>query len=283
MSTINLEEDVIHSKIGIVSNLFTEKLFNHNLNLVSLCKEDYQNQLMNQEINTVIFDNDLYEIDHQWYKVPRGHIINFLKNNNYKIIVIKNTSKEINTLFKAASYVTTFVSLEIENYSYEKNDGILQIPFLINYEEFNPINTSVMNKSIDVLYLTFENSNYSPQTKLFLNSNEIYNTENFNLDILSKDNLTTLFDNIKKSKIIYINFSGNTDIKILYFIELISIINSTYVIYDYRYKLSVQYGYESDSDLKNVTIQNILLQNEFHFQKELVKTQSLVFRNNTTL
>src|SRR5690625_663778 len=106
-------EDVIQSqknwndfqtngKVGVITTLFSEQFLSETYELIPLSFENYKEDIELNDVDTVFIDNDLFETDHVWYRKNRGHIVNYLKNNNKNICVIKNTSLDVAQTFKKA-------------------------------------------------------------------------------------------------------------------------------------------------------------------------------------
>src|SRR5699024_8974787 len=136
-----------NNSVGIITTLLSEQLLSHSLNVKSLSFDNYVEEIELYEIDTVFIDNDLYENDHSWFKRNRGLIVNHLKNNGINLVVIKNTTLDVSPVFKNAF----LMQLNSEVGNYKINNGILDVPLLINTDSYNPINSQ---KNTDIIYFS---------------------------------------------------------------------------------------------------------------------------------
>lgn len=261
----------IKGKIGVIATLFTEQYLEKTYSINQINHKNFEVDIELNNIETVFIDNDLFESDHQWYKKNRGAIINYLKNNNKTIIVIQNTTKEIASIFKR-SFILKINHKEVD---YKNHGHYLEAPLLVNESYHNP-NSS--KSKTDIVYLNIA----TRAEKKSHNLNFEITTLHCTSVNISREILNNLFGKLKTSKILYINFSKLLDDMTLKYIELIATLNSTYVIYDYKFS-------KNKSDLKvyaQSTTDNIiytLLSNpQFHLKKVISK-QRMVLINNTMI
>lgn len=104
--------------VGIITTILSEQYLEKSYNLISLSPENYIEEIELYDIDAVFFDNEIFESDHSWYKKNRGHIINYLKNEDISICTIKNTTQDVNKIFKKP-YVLE-INPYIENYKMEE-------------------------------------------------------------------------------------------------------------------------------------------------------------------
>lgn len=267
------EEMTTNNSIGLITTLLSEQFLFQSLNVKSISFENYIEEIELYEIDTVIIDNDLYESDHEWYKKHRGFLINYLKHNDINLIVIKNTTKEVSTVFKNSFLIELDSTVE----NYQIKDNILHMPLLVNTDTYNPINS---HKNNDVLYFSVGKLIASPQVKLY---NKTYDPK---IKIVSEGKLTRnltkkLFSFVKKSKVLYICESTKIDPITLEFIELIAYLNTTCVIYNHTYDINPKYGYNSNDDKNNVSKLRILIKNDTYNMKQALNGQRQVLKNNS--
>src|SRR5699024_9834680 len=191
------------------------------------------------------------------------------------ICVIKNTSQEVNKIFKGR------LVLEISPYldQYEVCDSTLKMPLLLNTDLYNPVNSY---KNTDITYVHLGKITTSLQKKID-KSDITKRTELITSINLNRTFLEELFTSLKGSKILYINSSFQLDELSIRYIEYIAYLNSVYVIYDDKHKLDsiFQTGISSSRAINNKM--KILLRNpEFTFKKTLAMQRHILI-NHTFL
>lgn len=258
-----------NKKVGVITTVFSEQFLSKAFKVFLITRDDYAQEIEQNDIDTVFIDNDLFETDHCWYRAPRGHLINYLTRNKKNICVIKNTSQEVNKIFKGR------LVLEISPYldQYEVCDSTLKMPLLLNTDLYNPVNSY---KNTDITYVHLGKITTSLQKKIdksdITKSTELITSINLNRTFLEE-----LFTSLKGSKILYINNSFQLDEVSIRYIEYIAYLNSVYVIYDDKHKLDsiFQPGISSSRAINNKM--KILLRNpEFTFKKTLAMQRHIL-------
>lgn len=269
------KEFSINGNIGIVTTFFSEQLLSSAYDLIHLSHENFREEISLYGIDTVFIDNVLFEADHEWYKQSRGHIVNHCKNNGINLVVIKNTSTEVNQTFKKA-----FV-MEINPHinKYKLNELVLEVPMLLDTNVFNPINSK---KNRDITYYSVGKMQTSPEIQAY-NSKFKPSTRIVAEPRFTRHSLKKLSSYIQKSKILYINNATSIDKVTLQYIEYMALLNTTYVMYDYNIEVSPSYGFQSYKDNINASKLRLLLANNEYWFKTTLKSQREVLINNTFL
>src|SRR5699024_6646754 len=156
----NWQEFNSGNSVGIVLTSLSEQFVKESFNTFILTPDNYKEEIELFDIDTVFIDNDLYEKDHEWHNVNRGHIVNYLKSENINLVVIKNTTLEVKTVFNNA-FLMMF-NPNITEYIYKNN--ILNVPLIIDTEFNNPVE---LNKNIDILYFIIGKFIASTHVNLF--------------------------------------------------------------------------------------------------------------------
>src|SRR5699024_10080195 len=261
-----------NEKVGVITTVFSEQFLSKAFKVFSITRDDYAQEIEQNGIDTVSIDNDLFETDHCWYRAHRGHLINYLTRNKKNICVIKNTSQEVNKIFKGR------LVLEISPYldQYEVCDSTLKMPLLLNTDLYNPVNSY---KNTDITYVHLGKITTSLQKKID-KSDITKRTELITSINLNRTFLEELFTSLKGSKILYINSSFQLDELSIRYIEYIAYLNSVYVIYDDKHKLDsiFQTGISSSRAINNKM--KILLRNpEFTFKKTLAMQRHILINH----
>ncbi|WP_462420193.1 hypothetical protein [Salinicoccus sp. Marseille-QA3877] len=265
-----------NGKVGVITTLFSEQFLSETYEIIPLSYENYREDIELNDVDTVFIDNDLFETDHVWYRKNRGHIVNYLKNNNKNICVIKNTSLDVAQTFKKAFVL----EIEPEGIGYKYLGLLLKMPLTLNTKTYNPINT-VKNIDITHFYIgksttTLDNKNYNldfiPNVKInsVLKLNRVY--------------LEELIKTLKTTKILYINKNNAVDIVTLRYIEYIAYLNSTYVIYDHKFEYNSLFESDSTDFKLNNNMMTVLLRNpEYSFKKTLARQRHILINHSIVM
>ncbi|WP_020006132.1 hypothetical protein [Salinicoccus albus] len=271
----NWEEFATNNSVGLITTVLSEQFLSQSFNTKLLSHENYIEEIELYDIDTIFIDNDLYERDHDWYRKNRGHIVNYLKNTDINLVVIQNTTLEVSSVFK--QYFLIKINPEINDYEFR--EGRIEVPLLINTDNYNPINSQ---KNKDIIYFNVGKLNASPEVKLYNKTHD----PDFSIiseGPISRRLLTKLFSFIKKSKVLYICKTDKLDEVTLEFIELIAFLNSTYVIFDYTFNYIPKYGYNSKDDKNNTSKLRVLVNSDIYCFKQSLNSQREVLKNNTFL
>lgn len=259
--------------VGVITTIFSEQHLEKSYKIIPLTPENYIEEIELYDIDTVFFDNDLFEADHVWYKVNRGYIINYLKKENINISVIINTTTNIHKIFKNPFVLK--INSDLNNYKYVGK--ILEMPLLLDTDKYNPINSHKQN---DVLYFSAGKLKASPETKVY---NKLFNPVMHVLQDakITRSSLRKLFSFLKLSKVLYICKSIYIDDVTLKYIEAIAYLNSTNVIFDYTYNQIHGYGFNTKNDKNNAARLRILLNSDVYNFKQALLGQREVLTNHT--
>lgn len=263
------------NSVGIITTLLSEQFLEYSFNAKPLTFENYVEEIELYDIDTVFIDNELYEIDHAWYKKSRINIVKYLNENNINLVVLKNTTHPVSKVFKYAFQLN--INPQADNY-YVSNSR-LNVPIVLDIEKYNPINSQ---KNKDIIYFNVGKLIASKEIKS-------YNKEtdpDFSIvseESLSRKILLKLFSFIKKAKILYICETSKIDEIVLNYIEKIAFLNSTYVIFDYSFGYNPEHGYNSKDDKNNVSKLRILVNNNTYSLKQALYGQRQVMKSNTFL
>lgn len=265
------EDFKIEGRVGIISTIFTEQYLLKSYNLHVIKHENFSEDIELNGVETVFIDNDIFETDHPWYKKNRGHLINYLKRNNKTICVVQNTTKPIANIFKQA-YI---LQINPESNEYINHGYILEAPLLVDEHIHNPISSK---QKEDITYMNIGTSSVKKTHNLNFN----ITTTNITKNHLSREVFKILFDKLRTSKVLYINNSKLIDEVTLKYIEYISYLYSTYVIFDYKNNFSTFYfDLYSQSTTDNLIY--TLLANKQYQLKKTIGRQRTTLLNNTMI
>lgn len=261
-------------RVGVVTTLFTEQFLQNSYELIQLSNDNFSEEIELNGIDTVFIDNDLYESDHGWYRKNRGHLINYLKNNNKNICVVKNTTVDVAQIFKKA-YVLN-INPDTDEYIY--NDLNMEVPILINEDRFNPIDSNIKK---DIVYLNIGRPNNTLNKRTY-NQKRSLKVDEFSNMKITRGLLEKFIGATRNSKLVYINNSTFIDEITLKYIEYICYLNSSLVIYDHKFELNnKQFVIDDFSTLNNKV--SMYLKNPNFLFKEILLTQRKVLLENTFL
>lgn len=263
-------EKIKNENIGVIVNYFSKQFLNKQYNIFQLPTSNYVDYINLNEINTIFIDNDVYETDHKWFNKEINGLLAHCKLNNITIILIKNTSKKIvNTLLDFYQ-----IDLNLDN-SVETYDKGIRIPIIVDEIQYNPIN---LNKKLDILYLSTKKIFRTEGIQsLHINIKPV--REEFILTDLSRKEIKTLVSKIKEAKCLYIYNPEQFDPIILRYIEIISILQNTNVLYTSELVKSDIATIDVDVNIVNKLV--VLIKNKLIREKECLPKQRMTFLNNT--
>lgn len=259
--------------VGTITNFFSKQFLDKSYNTFQLSIEHYIEEISLYGLDTVFVDNQIIESDHEWYKARRGELVNYCKNNDINLVVIKNTTTKVNQTFKKAFVM----EINVEAKDYFIDGMILQVPLLLNEDEFNPVN-SVKDKDITFYSIGKMDSSKSLQT---FNSKVKPTNRIISEPKMTSHNLKKLSSYVKKSRILYIGNTNLLDSITLAYIETMALLNSTYVVYDYRIDVKSKYGFQSLDDTTNINQIRFLINNKEFSLKKTLGIQRKVLLENT--
>src|SRR5699024_5265229 len=174
-------------------------------------------------ISIVVLDNDIYENDHLWFEKDLSGLLSYLKFRNIKVYILKNTTKKIPNTY--LDY--TVIEFTHEALTKENQLNSVKLPILINERKINSVNKV---KSLDVVYMkkgdllrSFAIQEFNAALKP--ERQEIV-FENF-----SKKIIFDIIEKIKITKCLYIYDPTDFDPILLKYIEIISVLQNTVVLY----------------------------------------------------
>lgn len=264
-----------NNNVGVVATHFSEQLLSQAFNTFNISEENFEAEISLYGLDTIFVDNYIYEADHQWYKKARGHLVNYCKNNDINLVVIKNTTNVVNQTFKKAFIME--IDPNIEKYEY---DGmVLKVPMLLDTTLFNPIDSK---KTRDITYYSVGKMVSSTETQAY-NTKFKPKTRIVSEPRFTRHSLKKLSSYIKKTKILYFSSTVVLDKITMQYIENMALLNSTHVIYDHTIDVQSKYGFQSGSDQTNFNKVRVLLRNSEYSFKTVLSAQRQVFLNHSFL
>lgn len=263
----------VTKKVGIICTYFSEQFLDESFEIVKLTPENFQEEIELNGINTIFIDNDIYETDHMWYKKDRSNLFRYFRNENRRhfsknVIVIKNSEMDVGSIFRN-SFVLD-IDLDSDFYFYQEYQ--FKIPLQINYREINPsINQN--KKSIDLVNLSLGSNN----TNLSMQDGENFNIKNVRIKRFSRTALNNLISDIINARILFISISKTEyfDSKVLKYIEILSTLSSTKIVFN---DLDSEYNkYEKREEIQ------YLLRNEYYSWERILDSQRNCLMNHTSL
>ena len=97
--------------------------------------------------------------------------------------------------------------------------------------------------------------------------NEHIKYEDLVLNKIERSDLLRLVDKIRESKVLYINYSNNIDDVLLKYVEYMSVLMDTFVVFDFNFKEAGDYGYNAFKDSANIAKMDVLLRSQLYKDK----------------
>lgn len=266
----NYLKKIRNDNVGVIVNYLSKQFLNRHYNLFDVPPANFVDYLILNNIETIFIDNYLYEEDHNWYGKEINGLIAHAKLNNIKIIIIKNNSESIYNNY--LDFPVIEITLNDKTINTKKR---VFLPLIIDEHVFNPIDAQKKN---DILYIS-RNKIYRTEGIQALHTNIKPIREEFVLDKLTRQNLYNLFDKIKEAKCIYIYNVENFDPILLRYIELISVLQNSVVLYSSDNTSSPYALNSNDIDLVNQLV--ILIKDKMSREKVCLPIQRKAFLMQT--
>lgn len=228
-------------KVGVIVNYFSEQILKRDYELYSLIPINHEKIIKKYNLKTVFIDGDFLTSTNPWKDFRLEDIINQLKKLNVDIYLINNNNLS-NMHYNNVKNIN--FDLNLENNNEDINE--ITLPLLINEHLINPITQSL---EYDILLVKTDGSiNSSMDDFDFLD----LSTSNYRYVNINKKNTVKLIDEIRKAKIVYIEYSHNYNISVLKYIELFAISLNKLIIFDplYQYESEFILSIHSDTKIK---------------------------------
>lgn len=266
----NYLENLKSKNVGIIVNYFSKQFLNKYYELYNIPTSNFVDYLSINNLNTIFIDNELFEVDHAWFKKEINGLLAHAKLNNIDVIIIRNTDKPIRNV------LLDYPAIEINVPRYEKNNkNRVQLPVIVDETKFNPIDTV---KSIDILYVSFSKI---LRTKGIQSLNVMINPkrEEFVFDEMSRKNFLALFSKIKKAKCVYFYYVDEIDNVIIKYLEVIVGLQNSIPMYSSFTRKSENAIIKEDIELMTNIVS--LIGNKQMREKFVLPNQRKLFLNHT--
>lgn len=258
-------------KVGVICTYFTKQFLERDFNLYQLPSTDFIEYIDVNNISIVVLDNDIYENDHLWFEKDLSGLLSYLKFRNIKVYILKNTTKKIPNTY--LDY--TVIEFTHEALTKENQLNSVKLPILINERKINSVNKV---KSLDVVYMkkgdllrSFAIQDFNAALKP--ERQEIV-FENF-----SKKIIFDIIEKIKITKCLYIYDPTDFDPILLKYIEIISVLQNTVVLYsDSTLKSDIVIN---NDEITNISLMSIMHKDNHYRDKILLPLQRQVYLSNT--
>ncbi|MCC4722380.1 glycosyltransferase family 2 protein [Salinicoccus sp. RF5] len=260
-------------KVGSITTILTNHTLDNGYERIDLTPTGFKEEIESNELRTVIIDNDIYEIDHDWFGFSYHDLIEYVKGSNLRLIVIRNTDVPIQTLLE--SYLTIELSVEVDEAAFEGN--ILKLPLLVDQGTINPVDSE---KRLDVVYF-YLGTHVRNKAIQHFHVKALPEREEVVCKKLNREQLNLLLSKIKESKILYIDYIENIDENILRYLEIIACMSNTFVVFDSRYESEKLYAFQSTTDQGNVGKMRAIMNSQLYKDKQVLPKQRQAFLNNS--
>ena len=258
-------------KVGVICTYLTKQFLERDFNLYQLPRTDFVEYIDVNNISVVILDNDIYESDHLWFEKDLSGLLSFLKFKNIKVYIIKNTTKKIPNTF--LDY--TILELSDETLPGKNYTNSVKLPVLINEKKINSVNKI---KSHDVIHMkkgellrSFAIQDFNAALKP--------ERQEIVFDTFSKKIIFDIIEKIKITRCLYIYDPTDFDPILLKYIEIISVLQNTIVLYsDPTVKSKVAIN---NDEMTNISLMSIIHKDNHYRDKILLPLQREVYLSNT--
>lgn len=262
-------------KIGMISTFLTKQFFEKYLDIFEIPRVNIEEYFRTNKITTILIDNDLYEEDHPWHKKDLDGLLLFLKLHNVEIYIVKNSEKNLNNTYRDYS----IININPQKIEYKRNsrNKIIDLPVIVDEFKFNPID---LNKQIDTLYLNKGKLSRGEGIQLLQEKIRPVRKE-IVFDTLSRKLIKEIIESIKKSKILYIYKPETFDRTFLKYIEVISVLQNTVVVYNSE---NINSNIVlNNPEILNINYMAIIKEDTYYTDKILLKMQRKAFLDHTSV
>lgn len=254
--------------IGIISNMFTEHIFEKQYDLIHLPTENIINTVKDNKIQKVVIEINIYEQDHPWYNKNFIDILSLLEYLNVEIILVDGTE---NTSYPG--YKNIFIDYYLDLKKANKNNHYL--PIIVNEEKYNP---SKAKQIYDIVYLGDNEEIFDS-----FNRRKKYNIKKVSLTNITRDSLTEIIELIKQTKIVYIANSNSYPLEVYYYLEVISTLMNSLVFVEKDLIEYPKYAQSVVNHDSTMYIIQAMLDNQLYFDKNIIQKTRTALINNTSI
>lgn len=261
-------------EVAVISTYLTEQMIVRDFSVVRLSPTNYEEKIMERNIEVVFIDSSIYEKDHTWYKFETKTIIDLIRKLDVNIIIVNNDDTK--------QYVDDeyfHINIYQNNKDIDLNHNILSIPVVLNENLFNPIND---NPKLDVLYFHIGKlirNQYIQKLHVKFNPKreEIVN------DVLTRKVIIELIHKIKNTKVLYIYFEENLPEFFIRIVEKIAALQNTIVVLDSNYSTEYDLSINTKNEESNIDYLRTFCQKGIFREKKLITNHRKIFLNNTLM
>lgn len=259
-------------KVGVIVNYFSEQILKRDYELYSLIPINHEKIIKEYNLKTVFIDGDFLTSTNPWKDFRLEDIINQLKKLNVDIYLINNNN------------LSDLDYNDVKNISFDYNSKVnkrykneITLPLLVNEHLLNPMSTNIEH---DILLVKTHGSINSSLENYDLMNLSISSYSYVNIN---KKNTVKLIDEIRKSKVIYIEYSQNYDVSVLKYIELFSLSLNKLIIFDplYQYESEYKLHIHSDINIKDYIVN--LINKPMLYRMEIVPRNRKVLLNHSLI
>lgn len=271
--------------VGIIANSSTENIINRDFKTKKMNIDECEDLIESNNIEIVFIENNIYEEDHDWYDYTFEDIVEYFSKLNINIIII-NTSDDL-TILDNKYFQINFTS-KYKEITY--TESLLTSPLMINEKKINPINDK---KLVDIALLNLEETQQedivleeqNPLPEGFNNFIKIVKPkmEILNCSRITSSFIKSLIKKIKKSKVLYINYTSKVPKSFLEYVELICVLQNTTIVLDPQFDLNLQFALKASEPESNMNFLQSFINDGLYNDHRIIKNAREAFINNTLI
>lgn len=261
-------------EVALISTYLTEQMILRDFSIVRLTPQNFEEVIMERNIEVVFIDSYIYETDNKWYEYKIEEILNLLKDKNVNIVIINNDEKQ---QYLEGDYF--YINIESNQREIKISQNILSVPPLLNENLYNPINDK---SKLDILYFTLgELTRNQEIQKLHVKFKPV--REEIVTPHLTRAVIKKLITKIKHSSVLYIYYTDKLSKTFIKYIELIAALQNTVVVLDSQYEMKSNIAINTQDEKSNIEYVRTFYQKGIYRDKNVIKNHRQTFLNNTLI
>lgn len=261
-------------EVAIISTYLTEQMITRDFSVVRLTPANYEETIMERNIEVVFIDSYLYEEDHKWFDFDTKTIIDLIRKLDVNIVIVNNDDSK-----KYLDDDYFHINISQDNVEIELTYNALSIPVILNENLFNPIND---NPKLDVLYFNIGDlvRNQDIQ-KLHVKFNP--QREEIVTEGLTRKVIKELTHKIKNTKVLYIYYEKDLPEFFIRTVEKIAALQNTMVVLDSNFSTEYDLSINTKNEESNIDYVRAFCQKGIFREKKVITNHRKVFLNNTLI
>lgn len=262
--------------VGVVTNYLTEQFIKRDFTTKKMNIGECEHVIEKNKIEVVFIENNIYEEDHHWYDFSIKDTVEYFKRLNVNIIIITHEGN-----FELIDDECFQINISQNQMSPVFEQSVLTIPMLFNEVVFNPVE---IKKTKDILFVNLDkqDAELPVETAKFIKivkpKIDIINSEK-----ISRSVIKNLIQKIKKSKVVYLQYQDDMEIKLLRHLALVCAAHKTIMVIDPLYKFVPEYSFRSPDVESDMNYLQSFINSGLHNDHRIIRNARKAFLGNSLM